>query len=78
MVSLHTEKCNQGRLKTIGYGYMWWIFDENKDHPLHKAYMAQGAEGQSIIVIPKSNMVIITKNYTKKGALLNKIFNLNL
>jgi len=78
MVSLHTEKCDQGRLKTIGYGYMWWVFDENEDHPLHKTYMAQGAEGQSIIVIPNSNMVIITKNYTKKVALLNKIFNLNL
>jgi len=53
-------------------------FNENKDHPLHQAYMASGAYGQFIIIIPKSNMVIITKNYERIYELLNKIFDLNI
>ena len=62
----------------MGYGYMWWVFDEDNDHPLYKAYMALGNNGQSIMVIPKTNMVIITKNYMPRMSLLSKIFNIKL
>lgn len=73
ITKLHTKKEIN---KNIGYGYMWWVFDEDKKHPLYKAYMAQGNKGQSIIIIPKSNMVIVTKNYLQKMDLLKKIFNI--
>jgi len=35
--------------------------------------MAQGAGGSSIIVIPKSKMVIVTINYQPRMELLEKI-----
>ena len=57
---------------------MWWIYDENKDHPLYKAYMAAGNGGQYIVIIPKSKMIIITKNYNPMKNLLEKIFNIKL
>jgi hypothetical protein len=62
--------------ENMGYGYMWWVSDKDKDHPLYKAYTAQGAGGQLIAVIPKSNMVIVTKNYVERGRLFAKIFDL--
>jgi hypothetical protein len=77
MIKLHTKKEEQNELK-LGYGYMWWIFDENNNHPLYKGYMARGDNGQSIIVIPKFNMVIITKYYLFGINLLEKIFNIKL
>jgi len=40
--------------------------------------MALGKDGQSIIVVPKSNMVIILKNYANISMLLEKIFNIKL
>ena len=49
-----------------------------KDHLLRKAYMELGKDGQSIIVVPKSNMVIILKNYANISMLLEKIFNIKL
>ena len=61
-----------------GYGYMWWTFDEDKDHPLYQAYAARGAEGQIIVIVPKSNMVIVTKNYMPRTKLLEKIFDIKL
>ena len=77
ITSLHTKIEKTDKRKT-GYGYLWWVFDEDKDHPLHKAYLASGAEGQSIVVVPKSNMVIILKNYIKRTMLLEKIFGIKL
>ena len=77
ITSLHTKKEETKKFKK-GYGYMWWVFDENKEHPLHKAYIAQGDRGQSIIVIPKTNMIIITKNYLPRMNLLSKIFDIKL
>ncbi len=77
ITKLHTTK-KETKKENIGYGYMWWVFDEDKEHPLFKAYMAQGDKGQSIIIIPKSNMVIVTKNYLPRMNLLNKIFNINI
>ena len=78
ITSMHTKIENSDKRKNIGYGYLWWIFDEDKDHPLHKAYSASGCEGQSIVVVPKSNMVIITKNYIRPSRLLEKIFNIKI
>ena len=78
ITSLHTTKKETLGKRKTGYGYLWWVFDEDKDHPLHKAYMALGHDGQGIIVVPKSNMVIILKNYANKSMLLEKIFNIKL
>jgi hypothetical protein len=75
ITTLHTTKKERNN-EDLGYGYLWWVFDEDIEHPLYKAYMAQGFKGQSIIVIPKSNMVIVTKNYLPRLHLLKKIFNI--
>ena len=77
LTSLYTTKAELPKRK-MGHGYMWWVFDEDNDHPLYKAYMAKGDSGQSIIVIPKTNMVIITKNYIPCMSLFSKIFNIKL
>ena len=71
---LHTTKENTR--KDIGYGYMWWVFDENEDKQLNGAYMAQGNDGQSIIVVPKLNLIIVTKNFLNRRLLLEKVLDL--
>ncbi|MEE4193571.1 MAG: serine hydrolase [Anaerolineae bacterium] len=38
---------------TVGYGYQWWIFPEDR------IYAAQGLYGQKIFVIPETNMVVV-------------------
>ena len=38
----------------LGYGYQWWT------HPGLKAYMALGLYGQMIMVIPGSDLIIVT------------------
>jgi CubicO group peptidase (beta-lactamase class C family) len=45
----------------LAYGYMWWIEQRKPDDPLDRAYSAQGAFGQYIMVIPKLDMVIAHK-----------------
>jgi hypothetical protein len=74
---LHTKKKEESPdLEYIGYGYTWWVFDENEDKQLHGAYMAQGAKGQSITVVPKLNLIIVTKNYLPYKSLLKKILDM--
>jgi hypothetical protein len=74
---LHTRKEENSKLET-GYGYMWWVFDENEHKQLHGAYMAQGDRGQSIVVVPKLNLIIVTKNYLPRKLLLEKILGMFL
>ncbi|WP_295748174.1 serine hydrolase [Undibacterium sp.] len=45
----------------VGYGYMWWVLEETTASPLHGAYMAWGLQGQYLLIIPKSRMVIAHK-----------------
>jgi len=45
----HTETDGE-----LGYGYQWWIY------PRHGAYTALGREGQTIFVVPKSDLIIVT------------------
>jgi CubicO group peptidase (beta-lactamase class C family) len=45
----------------LAYGYMWWIEQRKPDDPLDRAFSAQGAFGQYIMVIPKLDMVIAHK-----------------
>jgi hypothetical protein len=71
---LHT-KSEKPKYQT-GYGYMWWVFDENKDNSLYGAYMANGSNGQSIIVVPKLSLIIVTKNYLARKLLLTKILDM--
>ena len=51
----------------FSYGYMWWIFDSSyyKSRPaLEGAYMARGAGGQFICIIPKLDTIIAWKTDT--------------
>ncbi|GAB7089504.1 serine hydrolase domain-containing protein [Marinifilum fragile] len=50
--------CKEGN---YAYGYMWWIWEKYNNPDLEGAYLATGAYGQYILVIPKLNMVIAHK-----------------
>lgn len=45
----------------FGYGYMWWLFENMGDPRFEGAYMASGAMGQAIVIVPVLNMVIAYK-----------------
>ncbi len=45
-----------GQMEDVGYGYLWWT-GKLRGYTL---YFASGLGGQSIIVIPELNMVIVT------------------
>ena len=74
--TVDTRRAKPGDKWTQGYGYMWWVYTVDKKHPLYGGYAAQGNDGQNIIIIPKSNMVIVTKYYLRRGALLKKVLNI--
>jgi CubicO group peptidase (beta-lactamase class C family) len=44
-----------------GYGYMWWLWKNNKEPKLKGAYSAKGAMGQNITVFPAMNTVLAFK-----------------
>ena len=44
-----------------GYGYMWWLFEDMPDTRFEGSYMASGAMGQAIAIIPELDMVIAYK-----------------
>ena len=61
-----------------GYGYMWWVFDnEKKSSLLQGSYFASGAGGQFIAVVPKKNMVLTIKRDTSSEAIGDTSFSLN-
>lgn len=50
------------RTGEFGYGYMWWIFQGKASRGAFEgAYMARGAIGQYITVLPAADMVIVHK-----------------
>ena len=44
-----------------GYGYMWWLFQNEKDKRFKGAYSARGAMGQNITIFPAINTVLVFK-----------------
>ena len=51
------EKATQKHVGTdddLGYGYQWWTY------PSLAAYTALGRDGQTIFVVPDSDLVIVT------------------
>lgn len=46
---------------SMGYGYMWWLWQNIKDKRFEGAYSALGNMGQSISVFPAANVVIVYK-----------------
>jgi CubicO group peptidase (beta-lactamase class C family) len=69
---LHTKKEEQDKLY-CGYGYLWWVADTTEDNPLYGSYKAQGKDGQVIMIIPKLNIIIVTKNYLPRNKLLKYV-----
>jgi CubicO group peptidase (beta-lactamase class C family) len=51
----------------LGYGYQWWT------HPALEGYTATGRYGQTIFVIPKADLVVVT---TAEGTDHDDIFRL--
>ncbi|MBI4539474.1 MAG: serine hydrolase [Gemmatimonadetes bacterium] len=50
------------RSEQPGYGYLWWVFDGvEPGSPYEGGYMAIGAYGQFILVLPKLDMVVAHK-----------------
>lgn len=52
------------RKDRYSYGYMWWLFDdesEENDWQYHNGYIARGAMGQFIVVLPEIDMVVAFK-----------------
>ncbi len=45
----------------LGYGYLWWTFEDDSPSPMRGAYLAWGHLGQYILVIPQRRMVIAHK-----------------
>lgn len=45
----------------LGYGYMWWLFEDMEDPRLKEAYAALGAMGQAIAVYPEIDVVVAYK-----------------
>jgi CubicO group peptidase (beta-lactamase class C family) len=52
-VKTATQK-HTGTDSQLGYGYQWWVY------PTHGAYTALGRYGQTIFVIPESDLVVVT------------------
>ena len=50
----------------LGYGYMWWLLENQKSPYLKGAYSAQGAAGQGITVYPNTQTVVAYKTNTDK------------
>lgn len=51
----------------LGYGYMWWLLQNQEDPRLQGAYSAQGAAGQGITVYPAIETVLAYKTNTEEG-----------
>lgn len=52
------------RKDRYSYGYMWWLFDDNSPQntwQYHNGYIARGAMGQFIVVLPEIDMVVAFK-----------------
>ena len=45
----------------LGYGYQWWT------HPALAGYTALGRDGQTILVIPEADLVIVTTAKTEEN-----------
>lgn len=60
MISVSTKPEETGKKKKFGYGYMWWLYND-QDPALKGAYAAHGAMGQYITIIPELDMVIAHK-----------------
>lgn len=55
------------RTRSFGYGYMWWVWDGPANSRAFKdAYMAVGAGGQYIAVLPALDMVVAQKRDASK------------
>ena len=51
---------------TGGYGYMWWLYDEEPFRSLG-LYSARGLGGQTIDVLPAADLVVVTRGDTFGG-----------
>lgn len=66
MVAPHTSngEMNPGSTRATGleYGYMWWVFDNDRVAPEYQgAYAGRGHFGQYLLVLPALDMVIAHK-----------------
>lgn len=48
-----TQVPDFGNSEGLGYGYLWWI------HPAAEGYAALGLDGQTILVVPRLDLVVV-------------------
>ncbi|GIW53254.1 MAG: amide hydrolase [Gemmatimonadales bacterium] len=52
----------------FGYGYLWWVFDRAELGPEYRgAFVALGAVGQQILVMPALDLVVVHKTAPGRG-----------
>ncbi len=50
-----------------GYGAQWWLYDDKFDGIPSDTYAARGNRGQSLVVIPSKNLIIVRRGYDPAG-----------
>ena len=71
----HNVTIFRGMDYSLGYGYLWWIWQNMKDKKFNGAYSALGSMGQSISVFPAEDVVIAYKTkaaYQRANSLLQR------
>jgi CubicO group peptidase (beta-lactamase class C family) len=62
----HVDLRYRGDLYTTGYGYLWWILRPDPDGDNSTpVYMARGAMGQYIFILPEHRMVVVSTGRIK-------------
>ncbi len=51
----------RGSHVSMGYSYMWWLYENVKDPRMKGAYAAMGAMGQGIVIVPNIDLAVVFK-----------------
>jgi CubicO group peptidase (beta-lactamase class C family) len=58
----------------FGYGYLWWVFDHpRKSSDNEGAFVALGALGQDILVVPSLDLVVVHKTAPNAGGEVSEV-----
>ncbi|MGH7460286.1 MAG: hypothetical protein ACREMA_04570 [Longimicrobiales bacterium] len=58
----------------FGYGYLWWVFDHpRKTVDNEGAFVALGALGQQILVVPTADLAVVHKTAPDAGGEVSEV-----
>jgi CubicO group peptidase (beta-lactamase class C family) len=55
-----------------GYGYLWWLH-KNSQKPEEQIFSANGSSGQSLVIMPKQNMILVVTANNKDSFFMDPI-----